>query len=76
LRFQRASASAAVASRLLEVYYDTDIRVLLPAIRARAAVLKLSLGQAYASYRARARANPPSFGVVSAEHRNEEEKTT
>jgi len=39
LRFQRASASAAVASRLLEVYYDTDIRALLPAIRARTAVL-------------------------------------
>jgi len=35
-RFQRASASAAVAARLLEVYYDTDIRALLPAIRARA----------------------------------------
>ncbi|HEY2312065.1 MAG TPA: alpha/beta fold hydrolase [Streptosporangiaceae bacterium] len=39
LRFQRASASAAVASQLLEVYYDTDIRSLLPAIRARTAVL-------------------------------------
>jgi hypothetical protein len=39
LRFQRASASAAVASRLLEVYYDTDIRALLPAILARTAVL-------------------------------------
>ncbi len=39
LRFQRASASAAVAARLLEVYYDTDIRALLPAIRARTAVL-------------------------------------
>ena len=38
-RFQRASASAAVAARLLEVYYDTDIRDLLPAIRARTAVL-------------------------------------
>jgi pimeloyl-ACP methyl ester carboxylesterase len=38
-RFQRDSASAAVASRLLEVYYDTDIRALLPAIRARTAVL-------------------------------------
>ena len=34
-----ASASAAVAARLLEVYYDTDIRALLPAIRARTAVL-------------------------------------
>jgi len=39
LRFQRASASATVASRLLEVYYDTDIRALLPTIRARTAVL-------------------------------------
>ena len=38
-RVQRASASAAVAARLLEVYYDTDIRALLPAIRARTAVL-------------------------------------
>jgi pimeloyl-ACP methyl ester carboxylesterase/DNA-binding CsgD family transcriptional regulator len=38
-RFQRASASAAVAARLLEVYYDTDIRALLPTIRARTAVL-------------------------------------
>ena len=38
-RFQRASASAAVAAQLLEAYYDTDIRVLLPAIRARTAVL-------------------------------------
>ena len=38
-RFQRASASAAAAARLLEVYYDTDIRALLPAIRARTAVL-------------------------------------
>jgi pimeloyl-ACP methyl ester carboxylesterase/DNA-binding CsgD family transcriptional regulator len=38
-RFQQASASAAVAARLLEVYYDTDIRSLLPAIRARTAVL-------------------------------------
>ena len=37
--FQRASASADVAARLLEVYYDTDIRALLPAIRARTAVL-------------------------------------
>ncbi|MBV9204715.1 MAG: alpha/beta fold hydrolase [Actinobacteria bacterium] len=35
----RASASAAVAARLLEVYYDTDVRSLLPAIRARTAVL-------------------------------------
>ncbi len=38
-RFERASASAAVAAGLLEVYYDTDIRALLPAIRARTAVL-------------------------------------
>jgi len=38
-RFQRTSASAAVASGLLQVYYETDIRDLLPAIRARTAVL-------------------------------------
>ncbi len=38
-RLQRASASAAVASRLLEVYYDTDFRAQLPSIRARTAVL-------------------------------------
>ena len=38
-RFQRESASAAVGSRLLEVYYTTDIRPVLPAIRARTAVL-------------------------------------
>ena len=38
-RAQQAGASAAVAARLLEVYYDTDIRALLPAIRTRAAVL-------------------------------------
>jgi pimeloyl-ACP methyl ester carboxylesterase/DNA-binding CsgD family transcriptional regulator len=38
-RLQRASASAAVGSRLLEVYYDTDIRALLPAVQARTAVL-------------------------------------
>jgi DNA-binding CsgD family transcriptional regulator len=38
-RFQRASASAAVASELLQVYYDTDIRDLLPTIRVRTAVL-------------------------------------
>jgi len=38
-RLQRASASAAVAARLLEVYYDTDIKALLPEIRARTAVL-------------------------------------
>ena len=39
LRFQRASASAAVASRFLEAYYETDIRALLPTIRTRTAVL-------------------------------------
>jgi pimeloyl-ACP methyl ester carboxylesterase/DNA-binding CsgD family transcriptional regulator len=38
-RFERASASAAVAAGMLEVYYDTDVRALLPAIRARTAVL-------------------------------------
>jgi pimeloyl-ACP methyl ester carboxylesterase/DNA-binding CsgD family transcriptional regulator len=38
-RFQRASASAAVAARLLEVYYETDVRALLPAVQARTAVL-------------------------------------
>jgi pimeloyl-ACP methyl ester carboxylesterase/DNA-binding CsgD family transcriptional regulator len=38
-RFQRASASAAVAAGLLEVYYGTDIRALLAAIGARTAVL-------------------------------------
>ena len=38
-RFQRTSASATVAAQLLEVYYDTDIRDLLPAVRARTAVL-------------------------------------
>ena len=38
-RFERASVSAAVAAGLLEVYYDTDIRALLPAVRARTAVL-------------------------------------
>jgi pimeloyl-ACP methyl ester carboxylesterase/DNA-binding CsgD family transcriptional regulator len=37
--FQRASASAEVAARLLEVYYNTDIRALLPAVQARTAVL-------------------------------------
>src|SRR6516165_12693782 len=37
--FQRASVSAEVAARLLEVYYDTDVRALLPAIRTRTAVL-------------------------------------
>jgi pimeloyl-ACP methyl ester carboxylesterase/DNA-binding CsgD family transcriptional regulator len=38
-RLQRASASAAVAARLLEVYYDTDVRALLPEIRVRTVVL-------------------------------------
>jgi pimeloyl-ACP methyl ester carboxylesterase/DNA-binding CsgD family transcriptional regulator len=38
-QFQRASASAAVAADLLEVYYRTDTSPLLPAIRARTAVL-------------------------------------
>jgi pimeloyl-ACP methyl ester carboxylesterase len=38
-QLQRASASAEVAAQLLEVYYDTDIKALLPAIRARTAVL-------------------------------------
>lgn len=38
-RFQRSTASAAVAARMLEVYYGTDIRALLPAVRARTAVL-------------------------------------
>jgi hypothetical protein len=36
---ERASASAAVAARMLEIYYETGIRALLPAIRARTAVL-------------------------------------
>jgi len=38
-KFQRASASAAVAAELLDVYYDTDIRALLPAVRAPTVVL-------------------------------------
>ena len=38
-RFQRTSASADVAARLLEVYYETDVRDLLPVVRARTAVL-------------------------------------
>jgi DNA-binding NarL/FixJ family response regulator len=38
-RLQRASATAAVAGRLLEVYYETDIRALLPVIQARTAIL-------------------------------------
>jgi pimeloyl-ACP methyl ester carboxylesterase/DNA-binding CsgD family transcriptional regulator len=36
---QRASASAPVAARLLEVYYDTNVRELLPAVQARTAIL-------------------------------------
>ena len=36
---QREVASAPVAGQLLEVYYGTDVRPLLPAIRARTAVL-------------------------------------
>jgi pimeloyl-ACP methyl ester carboxylesterase/DNA-binding CsgD family transcriptional regulator len=38
-RAQRAGASAAVAAGMLEVYYDTDIRALLPLVQARTAVL-------------------------------------
>jgi len=38
-RFQRNSASAEVAARLLEVYYDTDVSALLPEIRARTVVV-------------------------------------
>jgi DNA-binding CsgD family transcriptional regulator len=38
-QFQRASASAAVAADLLQVYYETDIRALLPAIRVPTEVL-------------------------------------
>jgi DNA-binding NarL/FixJ family response regulator len=38
-RLQRESASAAVGSRMLDVYYSTDIRDLLPTIRARTAIL-------------------------------------
>jgi pimeloyl-ACP methyl ester carboxylesterase/DNA-binding CsgD family transcriptional regulator len=38
-RLSRAGASADVAGRLLEVYYETDVRPLLPTIRARTAVL-------------------------------------
>src|SRR5499427_6849482 len=37
-QFQRTSASAAAAARLLEVYYDTDVRALLPEIKAPTAV--------------------------------------
>jgi pimeloyl-ACP methyl ester carboxylesterase len=38
-RAQRAGASAAVAAGMLEVYYSTDIRAVLPLVRARTAVL-------------------------------------
>ena len=38
-RIQRASASAVVAAAMLEIYYDTDIRALLPRVQARTAVL-------------------------------------
>jgi pimeloyl-ACP methyl ester carboxylesterase/DNA-binding CsgD family transcriptional regulator len=38
-QFQRASASAEVAAAMLEVYYDTNIRDLLPQIQARTAVV-------------------------------------
>lgn len=38
-RFQRQSATAEVAARLLEVYYDTDVTAALPAVRARTVVL-------------------------------------
>ena len=38
-QFQRSSASAQAAARLLEVYYETDVRALLPSISARTAVL-------------------------------------
>jgi pimeloyl-ACP methyl ester carboxylesterase/DNA-binding CsgD family transcriptional regulator len=38
-KFQRASASADVAAALLEIYYETDIRDLLPSVRAPTAVL-------------------------------------
>ena len=38
-RFQRESASTAVAARLLDVYYGTDVTALLPTIQARTVVL-------------------------------------
>lgn len=38
-RFQRTSASASVAARLLEVYYETDVGALLPEIRTPTVVL-------------------------------------
>jgi pimeloyl-ACP methyl ester carboxylesterase/DNA-binding CsgD family transcriptional regulator len=37
--FQRVSAPAATASALLEVYYQTSVRALLPQVRARTTVL-------------------------------------
>ena len=37
--FQRASSSAEVAARLLEVYYETDISALLPQIRTPTVIL-------------------------------------
>jgi pimeloyl-ACP methyl ester carboxylesterase/DNA-binding CsgD family transcriptional regulator len=56
-RLMWASASAPVAAGLLEVYYETDVRDLLPAIRARTLVLhreadrgtKFELGQQVAA---------------------------
>jgi pimeloyl-ACP methyl ester carboxylesterase len=47
-RGQRASATAAVAARTLEVYYGTDVAALLPAIRARTLVLHREADQATA----------------------------
>ena len=38
-QLQRSSATAAMAGELLETYYQTDVRSLLPGIRARTAVL-------------------------------------
>lgn len=38
-RMQRAGATAQVAGELLEIYYATSVRTLLPGIRARTAVL-------------------------------------
>jgi pimeloyl-ACP methyl ester carboxylesterase/DNA-binding CsgD family transcriptional regulator len=49
-RFQRECASATVGGRLLEVYYATDIRELLPSVRARTAVLHRE-GDRAASFR-------------------------
>jgi DNA-binding CsgD family transcriptional regulator/pimeloyl-ACP methyl ester carboxylesterase len=56
-RFQRASSSPDVAAQLLDVYYHTDIRALLPTIRTATAVLhregdrgtKFELGRAVAA---------------------------